>query len=79
MMSHRGKGLLDLAKLIDQVGDGEMRIHSRNGSLVYTPRGSTTQNHGGFVEGTLIEWRLPLKKAVEALPEEFYEATEAQD
>lgn len=76
MLDNRGKGLLDLARLIDDVGGGEMRIYSRTGSLVYKANGSQVQNHRNFVEGTLIEWQLPLNQAIEALPGDYYEATD---
>ncbi len=75
-LDNRGKGLLDLARLIDQVQQGEMRIFSRHGCFAYTPRGSRATNHDGFVEGTLIEWQLSLTKALEALPQELYEEAE---
>jgi hypothetical protein len=69
--SNRGKGLLDLTKLIDIVGQGEMRIYSRNGAYSYAPSGEREQNANGFVEGTLIEWQLPIDKALEVLPQEL--------
>ena len=72
-LSHRGKGLLDLARLIDSVGSGELRIYSRTGALVYRPDYLRGSNHDGFVEGTLIEWRLPFTGAVETIPEESHE------
>lgn len=68
-MDNRGKGLLDLARLIDLAGEGKMHIYSRHGTYTYTPTASTQTNSPGFLEGTLIEWRLPLAKALETLPE----------
>lgn len=62
---NRGKGLLDLLKLIDQVGDGSIRILSRHGCYRYEAgKEADTENDGYFVEGTLIKWELPLHKAV---------------
>lgn len=69
--SNRGKGLMDLVKLIDTAGAGSMKIYSRHGSYTYTPNNQTHANHGGFVEGTLIEWQLPIDKALESLPQEL--------
>lgn len=69
--SNRGKGLMDLAKLIDQAGAGSMKIYSRNGSYTHTPNGQQHANHGGFVEGTLIEWQLPIGTALENLTQEL--------
>jgi hypothetical protein len=69
--SNRGKGLMDLAKLIDTAGAGSMQIHSRNGSYTYSPGRESHANHIGFVEGTLIEWQLPIDKALECLPQEL--------
>lgn len=71
-LSNRGKGLLDLTKLIDIVGQGEMRIYSRNGAYSYSSLGEKAQNNNGFVEGTLIEWQLPIDKALETLPKELF-------
>ena len=69
--SNRGKGLMDLAKLIDSVGEGALRIHSRSGSFVHTPTKEIHKNHTGFIEGTLIEWQLPIDKALENLSQEL--------
>lgn len=77
--SNRGKGLLDLAKLIDAVGVGSMRIHSRNGTYSYAPTIETHSNHEGFVEGTLIEWQLPIDSALENLPKEVEDELDLQD
>jgi hypothetical protein len=63
-LQNRGKGLLDLAKLIDIVGDGRMRIYSRRGTLTYGAGEQSAMNEHGFLEGTLIEWDLPLHKAL---------------
>ena len=76
-LDNRGKGLLDLARLIDQVGAGQMQIFSRHGTYTYTGLGSAHKNGQGFVEGTLIEWRLPLDRAVEALSQDLQD--EAQN
>lgn len=69
--TNRGKGLLDLVKLIDSAGAGSMLIHSRNGSFAYTRGKEVHSNHEGFIEGTLIEWQLPIDKALENLPPEL--------
>ena len=65
---NRGKGLLDLLKLIDQVGHGSIRILSRHGCYQYEAgKEADTVNDSFFVEGTLIKWELPLDKAVSIL------------
>jgi hypothetical protein len=65
---NRGKGLMDLLKLIDQVGSGSIRILSRHGSYIYeVGHEARTSNDDNFVEGTLIKWELPLNKAVDIL------------
>lgn len=69
--TNRGKGLMDLVKLIDTVGAGAVHIHSLHGAYAYAPRVENHRNHEGFVEGTLIEWQLPLDKALENLPQEL--------
>ncbi|WP_155831784.1 STAS domain-containing protein [Hylemonella gracilis] len=67
-LSNRGKGLLDLTQLIDLVGDGQMLIYSRQGLVTYTAGKTTPIYCKQSVEGTLIEWKLPLNKALVALP-----------
>ena len=76
--TNRGKGLMDLVKLIDTVGAGEMTIHSRQGSYAYSAGKDAHSNHEGFVEGTLIEWRLPIDKALERLPQELADEISAE-
>lgn len=70
-MDNRGKGLMDLAKLIDQVGAGKMQIFSRQGRYSYSSGVGSHSSGRGRLEGTLIEWRLPLDMALDALPEEL--------
>jgi hypothetical protein len=66
---NRGKGLLDLLKLIDQVGSGTIHIFSRCGWYSYTPTAEFVKNDDNFVEGTLIKWELPLSMALIRLQE----------
>lgn len=77
--TNRGKGLLDLAKLIDIAGIGEMHIYSRNGTYKYVPGSESHANQDGFVEGTLIEWQLPINIALENLPKEITDELTYQD
>jgi hypothetical protein len=77
--SNRGKGLLDLTKLIEVADAGSMSIYSRGGVYQYAPKQETHSNHNGFVEGTLIEWKLPIDKALENLQPELENETEIQD
>lgn len=65
-LDNRGKGLLDLAKLIDIIGVGKMKIFSKHGAYLYRAAGNAVNNSVGFVEGTLIEWELPLNMATDA-------------
>ena len=78
-LDHRGKGLMDLAKLIDILGAGAMRIFSRHGTYTYTSAEQRQTNSAGYIEGTLIEWRLPIDKVLGALPEGLYEHDGTQD
>lgn len=73
-LQHRGKGLMDLASLIDSVGDGEMTIHSRRGKVTYSVGATVAANCERSVEGTLIEWRLPLDRALTSMPQDDDEA-----
>jgi hypothetical protein len=77
--SNRGLGLMDLTKLIDAAGAGSMQIHSRNGSYSYTSGKETHSNHEGFVEGTLIEWQLPIDKALQNLTPELTDELNEQN
>ncbi len=65
--SHRGKGLMDIHKLIQQVGEGCLTIYSRQGRYRYENANATSKNDKFAIEGTLIKWDLPLNKAVEEL------------
>ena len=77
--SNRGLGLMDLTKLIDSAGSGSMQIYSRNGSYTYTSNREHHSNHDGFVEGTLIEWQLPIDRALENLTKELVDELTAQN
>lgn len=61
---NRGKGLLDIHRLITNVGAGALTIFSRGGQYRYEPSGEAISNDGNYVEGTLIKWELPLDKVV---------------
>lgn len=75
-LQNRGKGLIDLARLIDILSGGQMRIYSRHGVYVYSAdKADRVVNGPGFLEGTLIEWQLPLDKAVGNLPKELLDET----
>lgn len=66
---NRGKGLLDLLKLIDTVGGGSLQIFSRRGVYKYTHNAETFSNDDNAIEGTLIKWELPLDMALITLKE----------
>lgn len=61
--NNRGKGLMDLHKLIDRVGYGRLSIISREGWYEYRPKKDKSGSALGFLEGTLISWELPLNVA----------------
>jgi hypothetical protein len=77
-LDNRGKGLLDLTRLIDHVNAGSMRIFSRHGRYTYTGGTGTATNSSEFVEGTLIEWQLPIDVALD-LPSEDQHASAVID
>lgn len=60
---HRGKGLMDLHRIIDRSGAGVLRIMSRNGWYRYESSKDRSGATNGFLEGTLISWELPLNVA----------------
>ncbi|WP_395026284.1 hypothetical protein [Comamonas odontotermitis] len=64
---NRGKGLLDLHRLIDKINDGKLTIISRQGWYKYRPLRHQSGPMTGFLEGTLISWELPLTKSVNQL------------
>lgn len=61
---HRGQGLPQLMKFVDQADQGWLRIYSRNGMVLYTK--SESEGEGNYekeqlikqVKGTLIEWSI---------------------
>ncbi len=61
MRGERGRGLGDLARLIDVAGSGELRILSRGADYTYvSDTGHKLVNYGMPFDGTLIVWRLAL-------------------
>jgi hypothetical protein len=78
-LDNRGKGLLDLTQLIDLLGGGEMNIYSRHGVVKYTSGGTTHRNCGRAVEGTLIEWKMPLDKALVAQAPDVNDEAQSED
>jgi len=60
---NRGKGLMDLHRLIDKSGVGRLRIISRKGWYEHEPTKNKCGSNVGFLEGTLISWQLPLDVA----------------
>lgn len=77
--SNRGLGLMDLTKLIDSAGSGSMQIYSRNGFYSYSSNKEHHDNCEGFVEGTLIEWQLPIDRALENLSQELVNELTSQN
>jgi hypothetical protein len=62
--THRGKGLNDLKQIIDICQAGTLRILSRKGEYSYRVRNgrssSIVQGHAVALNGTLVEWTIPL-------------------
>jgi len=62
--THRGKGLNDLKQIIDLCQAGTLRILSKKGEYVYRVRNgksvSLAQGHDLALNGTLVEWTIPL-------------------
>jgi hypothetical protein len=62
--THRGKGLNDLKQIIDLCRDGTLRILSKKGEYVYRVRDgrsvSLARGHDVSLNGTLVEWTIPL-------------------
>lgn len=63
--SHRGKGLLDMIKVIEKTKCGNLAIFSNRGIYQYKLDNSNpienTRNYKYSISGTLILWSLPLK------------------
>ncbi|MBL0144032.1 MAG: hypothetical protein IPP91_18495 [Betaproteobacteria bacterium] len=75
----RGKGLNDMRKLIEQAGDGELQIFSRKGLYQYSPKtGDKMQNFSRSIDGTIIEWKVPLHAIVDWVGDESDDATDAE-
>lgn len=62
--THRGKGLNDLKQIIDLCQAGTLRIWSKKGEYVYRVRSgksvSLARGHDTALNGTLVEWTIPL-------------------
>ena len=62
--SHRGKGLLDMIKVVENTSNGELSIISNKGMYQYRRYNSQTseknKNYKESISGTLIIWSLPL-------------------
>ncbi|MEX3937406.1 hypothetical protein AB4Y32_37710 [Paraburkholderia phymatum] len=67
---NRGKGLNDLKKLIQACGSGRLRILSNHGEYTYTEGGSERLHaYDDSINGTFIEWTVPLKAILPFLEE----------
>lgn len=62
--THRGKGLNDLKQIIDLCQAGTLRILSKKGEYIYSLRRGRSvpiaQGHDTALNGTLVEWTIPL-------------------
>ncbi|PCJ48338.1 MAG: hypothetical protein COA74_09505 [Gammaproteobacteria bacterium] len=62
---HRGKGLNDMKKIVEQTPGSTLIIHSNRGSYLYhvNKNGETVSKLKGYkssINGTIIEWQMPL-------------------
>lgn len=58
---HRGKGLGEIQKLVDQFAEGRLRILSGRGEYIYVSHtGVTLVKHHAPLGGTLIQWEVAL-------------------
>jgi hypothetical protein len=76
---NRGKGLNDLKKLIQACGTGRMRILSNRGEYVYSESahdGASERliTHEDSINGTFIEWTVPLNAILPFLEEQTHES-----
>ncbi|WP_347340419.1 ATP-binding protein [Phenylobacterium glaciei] len=67
-LAGRGRGLPEMRRLIDRVGDGMLWITSGRGHYVYA-RGTEEVDHGlamnNPLHGTLVVWRLKISEALD--------------
>jgi hypothetical protein len=63
---HRGKGLLDMIKAIDNTQGGRLTILSNKGCYLYnlnnTKPSEEVKNYKDSIFGTLIIWSLPISR-----------------
>lgn len=58
--SHRGKGLGQIARVIDEIPRGEMAIFSNYGALSKVGKTMRRKDYSDSIMGTLIFWKIPL-------------------
>ncbi len=58
-LRNRGKGLAQILSVIDEVGNGMLRVISGRGEIRYDKNGLTRLTHNSSLGGTLIEWKIP--------------------
>lgn len=59
--SHRGKGLGQIARVIDTVPNGQMIILSNHGALSKNKQNTRRKDYSDSIMGTLIFWKIPLQ------------------
>lgn len=57
---HRGKGLGQIVRVIENVAGGTVVIHSNCGAYVVSDTGNKLMHYSDNILGTLIYWRIPL-------------------
>ncbi len=62
--ANRGKGLQDVLAVIDEAGEGLLRVYSNRGCYSYLVKGGSMKedykDFGDSILGTIIQWSIPL-------------------
>lgn len=59
-LDHRGKGLGQICRLIDDIEDGQVTIFSNSGVYLRTRTHSRKYDYRNSILGTMINWKIPL-------------------
>ena len=79
LQDNRGKGLMDLHRLIDKSNAGRLRIISCKGWYEHEPSKNKCGSTIGLMEGTLISWQLPLDVAAVQINNSLQNEMELED
>ncbi len=61
LKTHRGKGLAKMAAIIEESGEGKIRILSARGQVTYEASKLAKRELSTHLGGTLVEWSIPLR------------------